>query len=231
MGALLAVLVFLSARSTNRQKKVMDENAEKYRLLVENQSDMVVKVNIEGEFTYVSPSYCETFGKTETSYTVQGLHDVLIKYTGTTFANDFFNNHIYDSKMPKMTAAFENVGVFLNRRHDKLWFGGAVMEGEITSNTNIYSPAYNAGLEQGDILISVGDFKLSETLKFNEILSGFRPDDKVKIIFKRYGQLKETEVVFSTDPSYVISTFEAVGKQPTEMQLANRKQWLYTKVD
>ncbi|MBA11020.1 MAG: peptidase M61 [Flavobacteriaceae bacterium] len=173
----------------------------------------------------------ETFGKTETSYTVQGLHDVLIKYTGTTFANDFFNNYIYDSKMPKMTAAFENVGVFLNRRHDKLWFGGAVMEGEITSNTTIYSPAYNAGLEQGDILISVGDFKLSETLKFNEILSGFRPDDKVKIIFKRYGQLKETEVVFSTDPSYVISTFETMNKQPSARQLANRKQWLSSKVE
>ena len=59
----------------------------------------------------------------------------------------------------------------------------------------------------------------------------FKPNDKVKIIFNRYGKQKETEILFSSDPSYVISTFEAVGKQPTEMQLANRKQWLYTKVD
>lgn len=36
-----------------------------YRLLVENQSDMVVKVDLEGRFLFVSPSYCRTFGKHE----------------------------------------------------------------------------------------------------------------------------------------------------------------------
>ena len=38
---------------------------EKYRLLVENQTDLVVKVDPEGRFLFVSPSYCRTFGKTE----------------------------------------------------------------------------------------------------------------------------------------------------------------------
>ncbi|MCF8221758.1 MAG: PAS domain S-box protein [Bacteroidales bacterium] len=36
-----------------------------YRLLVENQTDMVVKVDLRGKFLYVSPSYCNTFGKAE----------------------------------------------------------------------------------------------------------------------------------------------------------------------
>lgn len=36
-----------------------------YRLLVENQSDLIVKVDHEGKFLYVSRKYCETFGKTE----------------------------------------------------------------------------------------------------------------------------------------------------------------------
>jgi PAS domain S-box-containing protein len=36
-----------------------------YRLLVENQTDMVIKVDLEGRFLFVSPSYCRTFGKTE----------------------------------------------------------------------------------------------------------------------------------------------------------------------
>lgn len=38
---------------------------EKYRLLIENQHDLVVKVNSEGRFLYVSPSYCKLFGKAE----------------------------------------------------------------------------------------------------------------------------------------------------------------------
>jgi len=34
-----------------------------FRQLIENQSDMVVKVDTQGRFLYVSPSYCRTFGK------------------------------------------------------------------------------------------------------------------------------------------------------------------------
>ncbi len=41
------------------------KSEEKYRLLIENQSDLVVKVDTEGRFQFVSPSYCRTFGKTE----------------------------------------------------------------------------------------------------------------------------------------------------------------------
>ena len=36
-----------------------------YRLLVENQNELVVKIDLEGRFLFVSPSYCNVFGKTE----------------------------------------------------------------------------------------------------------------------------------------------------------------------
>lgn len=41
------------------------ESEEKYRLLVQNQTDLVVKVDTDGKFLFVSPSYCRMFGKTE----------------------------------------------------------------------------------------------------------------------------------------------------------------------
>ncbi|MBI5577853.1 MAG: PAS domain S-box protein [Deltaproteobacteria bacterium] len=40
-------------------------SVEKYRLLIENQTDLVVKVDPHGNFLFVSPSYCEAFGKSE----------------------------------------------------------------------------------------------------------------------------------------------------------------------
>ncbi|HSM23866.1 MAG TPA: PAS domain S-box protein, partial [Anaerolineaceae bacterium] len=51
------------------EKKLAEEklraSEEQYRLLIENQKDMIVKVDAEGRFLYVSPSYCRMFGKNE----------------------------------------------------------------------------------------------------------------------------------------------------------------------
>ena len=41
------------------------EREDNYRLLVEHQTDLVVKVDSEGRFLYVSPSYCRVFGRPE----------------------------------------------------------------------------------------------------------------------------------------------------------------------
>jgi PAS domain S-box-containing protein len=67
IGSLLVLVLVLAIvfRSTLRHQITLRENQETYRLLVENQTDMVVKVNMDGEFMYVSPSYCEEFGKSE----------------------------------------------------------------------------------------------------------------------------------------------------------------------
>lgn len=50
------------------QKKIEEalrESEAKYRLLIENQTDLIVKVDLEGRFVFVSPSYCKVFGKSE----------------------------------------------------------------------------------------------------------------------------------------------------------------------
>src|SRR3990172_6276812 len=46
-------------------KEQIRNNKEQYQLIVENVKELVVKVDASGRFIYVSPTYCEMFGKTE----------------------------------------------------------------------------------------------------------------------------------------------------------------------
>ena len=48
-----------------RVEEALRKSEERYRLLIEHQNDLVVEVDPEGNFLFVSPSYCNTFGKTE----------------------------------------------------------------------------------------------------------------------------------------------------------------------
>ncbi|MBD3401712.1 PAS domain S-box protein [candidate division GN15 bacterium] len=65
-GAPLYFLPLIENISERREaERALKESEEKYRLLVEHQTDMVVKIDADGRLVFVSPSYCETFGKTE----------------------------------------------------------------------------------------------------------------------------------------------------------------------
>jgi PAS domain S-box-containing protein len=65
--AVILTALFLASAVEDRQRSAaaLRDREEKYRLLVENQTDLVVKVDPDGRFLFVSPSYCRTFGMRE----------------------------------------------------------------------------------------------------------------------------------------------------------------------
>ena len=60
-----ASMVAIILEKIDQEELLAKESDEKYRLLVENQNDLLIKVDTSGTFLFVSPSYCRTFGKTE----------------------------------------------------------------------------------------------------------------------------------------------------------------------
>lgn len=65
IATLLVGLLFRGDETHREVVRKLSESEAKYRLLIHNQSDMVVKIDNEGRFQYVSPTYCDMFGKTE----------------------------------------------------------------------------------------------------------------------------------------------------------------------
>jgi len=59
----LSVIRDISERK--KAAEILRESEEKYRMLIEGQTDLIVKTDIKGRFLFVSPSYCELFEKTE----------------------------------------------------------------------------------------------------------------------------------------------------------------------
>lgn len=170
-----------------------------------------------------------TFGKTEKPYTVKDLHTTLNEYAGQEFGDHFFNNFIYKSDMPDMERLFNTVGVSLTQDKDKVSFGASVRGGKIYGNTNIGSSAYIAGLENGDKIIKVDDFTLSDGLDFNTILNKFKPNDEVTVIYERLGEIREIIVKLQEDLSYSISLFEANGLELDDKKKYDRNNWLNSK--
>ncbi len=61
----LTANILHGALNRKQTEDVLRKREEEYRLMVENQSDLLVKVDRDGRFEFVSPSYCRLFGKSQ----------------------------------------------------------------------------------------------------------------------------------------------------------------------
>lgn len=169
------------------------------------------------------------FGKQEQPYTVEDLHNTLNNYAGPEFGDSFFNHYIYKSEMPNMEQLLNRVGVSLTQDSSKVWFGAAVEGGLIVENTTMGSPAYLAGLEQGDKIAKIGDVLIDRTTDFNLILKAFKPHNQVSVVFERLGKTKQTTVILQASKSYDLSLFEVNNKELSNAEQENRADWLEAK--
>jgi two-component system cell cycle sensor histidine kinase/response regulator CckA len=64
-GLILSLLFAASLHALGKRQDELRLREAQYRLLVENQTDFIVKLDPEGRYLFVSPSTCETFGTSE----------------------------------------------------------------------------------------------------------------------------------------------------------------------
>lgn len=165
------------------------------------------------------------FGKTNTYYTVEDLHQTLVKYAGKEFGDHFFNDYIYQSGMPGFKRLFESVGVELAAIDNQVVFGASVRNQLIMSNPKINTTAYLAGLQKGDRIIKIADVVLNDSITLDGALENFKPETEVQIVFERHGETKEKTVILKPDIKYNLT----LKKETDAKQKENRATWLKLK--
>jgi len=69
--------VMVEIGERRQAEQALNTSEEKYRLLVENQTDLVVKLDPTGRFLFASPSLCEMFEMTEHELLESSFHDLI----------------------------------------------------------------------------------------------------------------------------------------------------------
>jgi len=169
----------------------------------------------------------QQYGKNETPYTIEDLHQSLNKYAGKAFGDVFFKAYIYNSEMPDFKTLFESVGVTLQQNTNEPYFGASVGITEqgtaiIQRNTPMNRAAYNAGLEKGDVITSINGNGFEKGQKFNDIIQHYKVGEEIQIDYMRFGKEKSTTVKLDASPIYKIS----LNQEAFTEALANRKEWL-----
>jgi predicted metalloprotease with PDZ domain len=170
-----------------------------------------------------------TYGKEEIPYTIDNLHQALNEYAGKEFGDDFFSNYIYNSKMPKYADLFASVGVDLKRSNKTPYFGARISKGVINGEPTIGSPAYKAGLDSKDQIISVNGEKLDEKTTFNSLLKKLTLKDQMTLVIKRFGNEKTVKVTLEENPRYTIQMYESDDKKVSDNMMEARNAWLNKK--
>ncbi|PTX44745.1 putative metalloprotease with PDZ domain [Christiangramia gaetbulicola] len=167
------------------------------------------------------------YGKTEVAYEIGDIEETLKQYAGEEFAKDFFSKHIYQSEKPDYENLFRSVGVSIKREADKSYFGADLKKTddglEIYRNTFKGSPAYEAGLDSGDIIISLNGTAVTTPEEFRKQIAS--ADGSVKVNYVRFGEERTSEVKLKPDPTYSIKIDPNASKEAVK----KREKWLSPK--
>jgi predicted metalloprotease with PDZ domain len=198
---------------------------------------LALDLTLRGQFDRTLDDYMQTVwerhGVTEQSYTVDDLERILGEFTGDAgFASDFFSRYIRGREAADYETLLSQAGFLLRPRNPGVSFFGIVQlefEGDgavIESNTRIGEPLYQAGLDRGDTILSLGGHPLRSDADWQAIKDAHHPGDVIAVEYVGRGGRSAGEVRVVEDPRLQVVTYEEAGLAVTPHMRAFRVAWL-----
>lgn len=165
-------------------------------------------------------------------YTVADARQVLAEVSGDeAFAREFFARHVEGTEVIDYAPLLERAGIRLQRAGGAPWLGvrvDGVGDGlTVTAPTWFGSPAYTAGIDVGDTLLSLEGSPLRQAADLTRALAQRSPGQSVRLrVRRRDGTEVEATATLANSPAIELVTVEEIGEPSTAQQRAFRAAWL-----
>lgn len=178
----------------------------------------------------------EKFGKQEIPYTIPDLQDVLAAHTkDNKFAEDFFAQFIYNSKLPDMESLLSKAGVVLQQVNPggidftENFFDFEHGVAQVRVNVIEGSSLYDAGIGNEDIILTIDGKRISNQQDLNLILKNSKPGATAQVEYLHRGLEKSTNLTFKEDSRVATNLFESSGLEVNKQIQTFRQGWLNSK--
>jgi predicted metalloprotease with PDZ domain len=168
-------------------------------------------------------------------YTLADARARLAEVSGDrAFADEFFDKYVEGREVADYARLLLRAGfAFRKRSPGAAWIGPPNLvdaSGTINNLLPWGSPAFDAGLDQGDVIVDV-DGKAMAAGVLQAAVKARKPGDRLQITLKHRGGATGTATItLKEDPSLEAVTVESIGGTLTAEQKAFRDAWLGSKV-
>jgi predicted metalloprotease with PDZ domain len=172
-------------------------------------------------------------GYVDRPYTIDEAKAVLASVSGdATFAQDFFARYIQGHGVVDYAPLLARAGLVMRPAAVGQAYAGRLQledagnGARVASLVSAGSPAYKAGLDRDDVLMSVGGQTIRGVADVSKALQSKKPGDTVPIVFSRRGERVSAVMTLGADPFEEIVPAEQGGQSLTDGQKQFRDAWL-----
>ncbi|MCX2432262.1 M61 family metallopeptidase [Pedobacter sp. GR22-10] len=201
---------------------------------------LALDLRLRAEFKLTLDDYMralwKAYGKPEIAYTIPDLEKTLSELTkNQAFAKDFFSQYVYGTDKNDYAKLLLHAGFVLRKANPGKAYAGFgrlnFTNGKVVlPQTLIGSPAYQAGLDVGDIILTMDGKEIKTIADMDHVTEAHQPGDSIPVSYLYRGEEKTTRLIFTENPTLEIITIEKTGGTLTPALQKFRDNWLNSQV-
>jgi predicted metalloprotease with PDZ domain len=148
------------------------------------------------------------------------------------FATDFFARYIEGREVVDYASLLARAGLTLRPATPGRGFMGEVALRDAPRGVRVAdvvpfgSPAYAAGLERDDVIVSIAGTRVTRADEVDRAVTSRKPGETLQVTFERRGQPVTSTIRLAEDPRRELIPAEQAGPPLTDAQRQFRNRWL-----